>query len=149
MGHQNEPPDAQRAGGQLLNGQDLAETQAGKAAEGQGSLVVECEGQVRMLHQDVVTKKRGVAQMLQDRHINLAVLLQPGMAGKLKKGQEREPCHSDNSGCGHRKMLHFAGVLSSCCFTQIRLGFSSSDLPKAWRASAFLFSLRKLRPSRR
>src|SRR5947209_7774811 len=105
-----------------------------------------------MLDQDVVTQNRGVAQMLQDRHVNLAVLLQPGMAGKLKKGQQRERGHARapaNGGSVDREPFHFAGVLSSCCFTQIRLGLSSSDFSNAWRASPFLFSLRRLKPSQR
>ena len=90
FGHQQESPDAERAGDDLLGGQHFAEAGAGDGAEGERGFVVEGEGDVRVLHQDVVAQDRGVAQMLQDGDVDLAILLQPGVAGKLKEGEQRE-----------------------------------------------------------
>ena len=132
FGHQEEAPYAERAGGDLLGGEYFAEAGAGDGAEGESSFVVESKGDVGVLHQDVVTQDGGVAQMFKDGDVDLAILLQPGVAGELKISEQRER----QSGGSGRPGLHFAGVLSSCCFTQTRLGLSASDLVRAWRAGA-------------
>src|ERR1051326_3609179 len=89
-----------------------------------------------MLHQNVVAQGRRIALVLQNRRVNLAVLLQPGMARKAKEGQERDGETEERRRQVQERPLHFAGVLSSCCFAQTRAGFSSSDLANALRASA-------------
>ena len=145
FGHQEEAPDAERAGDDLLGGEHFAEAGSGDGAEGERGFVVEGEGDVGVLHQDVVAQDRGVAQVFEDGDVDLAVLLEPGVAGELKEGEQRER----SAGSSGRERLHFAGVFSNCCLVQTRLGLSSSDLAKAWRASASRFSLRRLRPSQR
>ena len=145
FGHQQQAPDAERAGDDLLGGEHFAEAGAGDGAEGERGFVVEREGDVGVLHQDVVAQDGGVAQVFEDGDVDLAILLEPGVAGELKEGEQRER-HADGSG---RERLHFAGVFSNCCLAQTRLGLSSSDLANAWRASASRFSLRRLRPSHR
>ena len=145
FGHQQEAPYAERAGGDLLGGEHFAEAGAADGAEGERGFVVEGKGDVGVLHQDVVAQDRGVAQVFEDGDVDLAILLEPGVAGELKKGEQRER-HAGSSG---RERFHFAGVFSNCCLAQTRLGLSSSDLANAWRASASRFSLRRLRPSHR
>ncbi len=127
FGHQQESPDTERAGDDLLGGEHFAEAGAGDGAEGEGGFVVEGEGDVGVLHQDVVAQDGGVAQVFEDGDVDLAILLEPGVAGELKEGEQRER-HADGSG---RERLHFAGVFSNCCLVQTRLGLSSSDLAKA------------------
>src|ERR1035438_10367561 len=141
--HQQQAPYAERAGGDLLGGEHFLEACAAHRTEPESRLVVERKGHVGMLHQDVVAQHRGVAQVLQDRDVDLAILLQPGVAGELKKSEQRER-YGGSSG---RQRFHFAGVFSNCCLAQRRLGLSSRDLANAWRASASRFSLRRLRPS--
>ena len=119
---------------------------AGDGAQRERDLVVEREGVVRMLRQDVVAQQRRVALMLQDRDVDLRVLLQPGVAGKLEEGQQRQRQRRPRR---PRARFIWPGVFSNCCFTHTRFGFSSSDLVSACRASASLFSLRRLTPSHR
>ena len=145
LGHQEQAPDAERAGGDLLGGEHLAEAGARDGAQCKRGLVVQREGDVGMLHQNVVAQDGGVAEVFQDGDVDLAVLLEPGVAGELKEGEQRER-QAKSSG---RERLHFAGVFSNCCLAQTRLGLSSRDLVKAWRASASRFSLRRLSPSHR
>src|SRR4029077_9145242 len=99
---------------------------------------VKREGNVRMLYQDVVAQDGGVAQVFEYGDVDLAILLEPGVAGELKEGEQRER----NAGSSGRERLHFAGVFSSCCLAQTRFGVSSSDLAKRWRASGAGFSVR-------
>ncbi len=143
--HQEQAPYTERAGGDLLGGEHLTEFGASDGAEGKRSLVVQREGDVRVLHQDIVAQDGGVAEMFQDGNVDLAILLEPGVAGELKERQQRER-QAEGSG---RERLHFAGVFSNCCLVQRRLGLSSRDLVNAWRASASRFSLRRLSPSHR
>src|ERR1041384_4514088 len=96
-----------------------------------------------MLRDHVVAQQRRVALMLEDRDIDLSVLLQPGVAGKPEEGYERE----SNDRGRDPGPPHLTGVLSSCCFTQTRFGFSSRAFVSACRASASLFSFRRLTPS--
>ena len=126
-------------------GEHFAESGAGDGAQAERGFVVEREGDVGVLHQDVVAQHGGVAQVLEDGDVDLGILLEPGVAGELEKGQQRER-HAGSSG---RERLHLAGVFSNCCLAQTRFGLSSSDLVNAWRASASRFSLRRLRPSHR
>src|SRR4051812_6634521 len=67
------------------------------------------------------------------------------MPRKQEEGRERQR----EAGAGNREPAHLDGVFSSCCFTQTRFGFKSSDFWNAARASASLFSFRKLSPSHR
>ena len=96
-----------------------------------------------LLHQNLIAQHGRVAQMLQNGDVDLGILLQVRVAGELEKREQRER----QSGGGGRPRLHFAGVLSNCCFTQTRLGFSASDFSNAWRASASCLAWRRLTPS--
>ena len=60
------------------------------ASQAQRHFVVEREGDVRVLDHQVAIQRAGIAQMLQDRRVDLRVLLQPGVSGKLEEGQQRE-----------------------------------------------------------
>src|SRR5262249_31883223 len=142
---QIESPDSEGAGDGLLRAQHLAKSQTCDTAQGEGALIVQGKCNVWALHQHVLTEHRRIPQVLQDRNVDLGVLLQPGMARELIERQNGQ----DQAGGGHRPVFHAAGVFSNCSFTQTRRGLSSSDFWKAWRASALRCALRKLSPSHR
>jgi hypothetical protein len=48
--------------------------------------------------EQIARERRGVVEMLQNGHIDLAVLLQPRVARKLKIRQEREYAKRDSRG---------------------------------------------------
>src|SRR4051794_31902217 len=100
---------------------------------------------MRILRDHVVAEQSRIALLLENRNVDLRVLLQPGVAGELDEAEQRQ----SGDGGGGPRCLHLAGVLSSCFFTQTRLGFSWSNFVSACRASASLFSLRRLSPSHR
>ena len=60
-----------------------------------------------------------------------------------------EARNAARKGCptGVRRNQGAGAVFSSCWAAHARLGFISRDFEKAWRASAFLFSFRRLIPS--
>ena len=90
FGHQVQAPDAQCAGQHLLEGQHLAETEARQAAQSERRFVVQSVRDERLLDEHLVAQHRGVPQVLEDRRIDLGILLQPGVAWELKECQERE-----------------------------------------------------------
>ncbi len=51
---------------------------------------------MRMLDQEIAVEHARVAQMLQNGRVYLGILLQPGVSGKLKKGQQREAADRGN-----------------------------------------------------
>ena len=65
--------------------QHVLQIHAGRAAQRQRALVVERERHVWTLHQNIVAKYGVVPQMLQDGHVDLGVLLNPGVAGENEK----------------------------------------------------------------
>jgi len=65
-------------------GQHLAESEAGRAAQQLRNFIVERVGDVRALHQNVVAQDGRVALMFENRRVDLAVLLKPGVAGNWK-----------------------------------------------------------------
>ena len=53
---------------------------------------------MRMDAQQVAREYRGIVEMLENRNIDLTVLLQPGVTRELKISQERECAESDSRG---------------------------------------------------
>ncbi len=91
FGEQEQAPDAEGAGDELLGFQNLAEAEPGGAAQGQRDFVIQGEGDVRVLGDGVVAQDGGIAEVLQDGDVDLRILLQPGVAGELEKGEQRQP----------------------------------------------------------
>src|ERR1700730_7868977 len=98
-----------------------------------------------MLGYQIFLQHGGIPNVLQDRHIDLRIRLQPRVAGKLKKMDQgdRKDRRAD------QEPSHLGGVLSSCCLVKTRLGLSASDFENASRASSLRCSLRRARPSHR
>ncbi len=46
---------------------------------------------MRFARDDVVLERRRIPNTLEHRRPNLSVLLQPGVAGKLKEAEQRQP----------------------------------------------------------
>ena len=90
-GNQIDAPDSQRPENKLLGLQHVAKIQAGDSPQRDGRLVIKRERHVRMFRDQVFLQHRGVRHMLQNRHVDLRVGLQPGTAGELEKVQQRDP----------------------------------------------------------
>src|ERR1700686_2600584 len=100
------------------------------------------------LQRNKVSRERGrVPNVFQHRNPDLRVLLQPGMTGEFEKAEEGEAQESGED--GEARARHCAGVLSNCCFVQMRFGFNSTAVARALRASALRFCFRNAMPSQR
>ena len=85
--------------------------------EPERQFVIEREGDVRVLHDQVAIENGGIAQMLEDRRVDLRVLLQPGVARELKEGQQRESADRGT----HRKGAALPQTSLSGSFLQLFL----------------------------
>src|SRR5436853_334163 len=102
---------------------------------------------MRLQRYEVPLERGRVPDAFQHRGPDLSVLLQPGVAWEFEKSEECEGGQTGEN--GKARARHCAGVLSNCCFAQMRFGFSSTDFARALRASALRFCFRSAMPSQR